>query len=326
MKSNLEKIDLVSIVLITYNHEKFIAEAIESIIRQKCSFKIELLIAEDCSTDNTREIVVAYAKKYPDIIKVLKRDKNMGATKNLYDAYMKCSGKYIAQLEGDDYWTDTEKLQKQYDFLEKNKEYICVTHLHGNINMKGEKIISKGWHGKPGRYTIKEFREENVMVGHTGTFFFRNFLKEDKEKYAIIYQAHDFMGDITLSFMLLLQGPIFCMEDEMSVQRIIKTKDGTNWGSVNNKRDLEYETIEYSMNLLQWEKKYYELEKSSINRMHKNVYLALAHLKNHPGKRSRDLLKMSFMQDVKKTEIIPFFIGMRWHKFKEKFRRVNNKR
>lgn len=310
----MECADLVSVVLITYNHEKFVGEAIESIIGQKCPFKIELLIAEDCSTDNTREVILKYADKYPDIIKVLKRKKNMGPTRNLYDAYTNCTGKYIAQLEGDDYWTDMKKLQKQYNFLERNKEYVCVTHLHENIDSEGKKAVSGRWHGKAGRYTIEDFRKGEITIGHTGTFFFRNFLRANKEKYEILYKAHDFIGDITLSLIILLQGPIFCMEDVMSIQRIVKTENGTNWGSVRDKRDLEYETIEYSMNLLRWEKDYDYLTISGINQMHKNIYLALAYLKNHPGQKSRELLKRAFEQDIKKMGIIPFFIHMRMKK------------
>lgn len=309
--------DLVSVVLITYNHEKFIGKAIESIINQDCSFKIELLIAEDCSTDNTLKVVLEYAEKYSDVIKVLKRKKNLGATKNLYDAYTKCAGKYIAQLEGDDYWTDMRKLQKQYDFLERNKEYICVTHLHGNVDQEGNKVISEEWHGRPGKYTIDEFRKGNITIGHTGTFFFRNFLKEDWEKCKIIYQAHDFIGDITLSLIILQQGPVYCMKDVMSVLRVVRKEDGTNWGSVRNRRDLEYEMIEYSMNLLQWEKKYNCLAGSSIENMHKNVYLALAYLKNNPGEKGRRLLRRAFQQDVKKIGIIQFFINMRIKRLKK---------
>lgn len=315
----MEYSNLVSVVLITYNHEEFIGTAIESIINQKCTFKIELLIAEDCSTDKTRQIVMEYEKKYPDIIKVLKREKNMGPTKNAYDAYTKCNGKYIAQLEGDDYWTDTEKLQKQFDFLEKNKDYIGVTHLHEEVDRKGQKIGGKKWRGNEGKYTIDDYRKENIMIGHTGTFFFRNIIKENAEKYKIIYQAHDFMGDITLGLILLLNGPIYCMGEIMSVWRNVKIEDGTNWRSESVRRDLEFETLDYSMNLLQWEKEYYTLAKSSIKRMHKNIYLALAYLKAHPGEKGRNLLKRAFTQDVKKPGIIPFFIYMRWQKLRRKF-------
>lgn len=313
----IESEELVSVVIVTYNHEEFISQAIESVLSQECTFRVELLIAEDCSTDNTKSIALKYAEEYPDLIKVLEREKNLGPTRNGYDAYIKCSGKYIATLDGDDYWTDVKKLQKQYDFLEQNKKYVGVTHLHGEVDQNGEKVMSTGWQGRSGEYTIDEFRKGNIEIGHSSTFFIKNIFKEDREKYKIIYQAHDYMGDITLSFVLLMQGPVYCMEEKMSVLRGRLVEGGTNWGSVSRTRDMEYESIEYSMRLLQWEKKYYGLTDSSINRMHKNVYLALAYSKTHPGEKGKKLLKDAFKQDVKKLRIIPFFINMRKNKIKK---------
>ncbi len=307
--------DLVSVVLITYNHENFIERAIDSIICQKSSFKIELLIAEDCSTDNTRQIVMDYADRYPKIIRALLREKNLGPTKNLYDAYQKCSGKYIAQLEGDDYWTDPEKLQKQYDFLEKNKEYICVTHRHTDIDRDGE-IFFGTWNGKSGKHTLEDFVQGNIMIGHFGTYFYRNIFIEDKEKYKIIYKAHDYMGDVTLSLILLLQGPVYCMNEKMSVYRNMDIKGGSNWRSVNTERDMEYESIVYSSKLLQWVKQFYGLTDIGIDYMHKNIYLSVAYLKDHPGRKGIKLLKRVYMQDDKKRDIIRFFISMRKKKLK----------
>jgi len=122
----LSKTPLVSVKMITYNHEPFIAQAIEGVLMQKTDFPIELIIGEDCSTDRTREIVVDYQKKHPDIIRVIISDKNVGMHKNGQRSEKVCRGKYIAYCEGDDYWIEPLKLQKQVDFLEANPDYGMV--------------------------------------------------------------------------------------------------------------------------------------------------------------------------------------------------------
>jgi len=112
--------------MVTYNHENFISQAIEGVLMQKTKFPIELIIGEDCSTDNTRKICLEYKEKYPDRIKLLLPEKNLGAQQNFLETVNVCQGKYIALCEGDDYWTDSYKLQKQVDFLEANEDYGFV--------------------------------------------------------------------------------------------------------------------------------------------------------------------------------------------------------
>lgn len=121
---------LVSIVTITYNHEPWISKAIEGVLMQKVGFPIEYIIAEDCSTDGTRKICEQYAQKYPDIIKLLPSDKNYGTVENEHRAFMVAKGKYIATCEGDDYWTDPLKLQKQVEFLEAHPDYSVTFHRY----------------------------------------------------------------------------------------------------------------------------------------------------------------------------------------------------
>ena len=125
---------IVSVCMITYNHENFIREAINGVLIQKTDFPIELIIGEDCSTDNTRKIVAEYALKYPDIIQPLLPEKNLGMMKNSIETMQAASGKYIALCEGDDYWTDPYKLQKQVDFLEANEDFAICFHKANVIN------------------------------------------------------------------------------------------------------------------------------------------------------------------------------------------------
>jgi len=106
---------MVSVVCITYNHGRFIREAIESFLMQETNFKVEILIGEDCSTDGTREIVFDYKKKYPDLIRVITSDPNVGMKANGFRTLNAARGKYIALFEGDDYWEDPYKLENKFN-------------------------------------------------------------------------------------------------------------------------------------------------------------------------------------------------------------------
>lgn len=119
---------LVSIRVATYNHEKFIAQCIEGILMQRADFPYEVVIGEDCSTDKTREIVLAYEKKYPDMIRVLTSERNIGPARNNLRIQQSCRGKYHAMCEGDDYWIDPLKLQKQVDFMEAHPDVTLCFH------------------------------------------------------------------------------------------------------------------------------------------------------------------------------------------------------
>ncbi len=125
---NVSTIPKVSVVMIAYNLEKYLAEAIESVLMQKVNFSYELVIGEDCSTDNTRAIALDYRARYPEIIKVLLPKKNQGLTPNCVATHNACSGEYIALLDGDDYWTDINKLQSQIDFLDTHTDFSASAH------------------------------------------------------------------------------------------------------------------------------------------------------------------------------------------------------
>ena len=121
----------VSVMIITYNHEKYIAQALESVLMQQTDFHLEINVIEDASTDRTQEIVMRYVRQYPDIVKPFFNAKNIGfkvTQKNFYRGYLTLTGDYLAILEGDDYWTSPHKLQKQVDFLEANPDFAMCGH------------------------------------------------------------------------------------------------------------------------------------------------------------------------------------------------------
>ncbi|MBI5189392.1 MAG: glycosyltransferase [Nitrospirae bacterium] len=138
----------VSVHTITYNHEKYVAQSLDSILMQEADFEYEIVIGEDCSTDRTRDIVLDYQRRYPDRVRVLPRDKNLGMHRNWADTYRNCRGEYIAVLEGDDFWTSPHKLQKQADFLDANPDFAACFHnadyLYEDGSIQGKKVVPRG--------------------------------------------------------------------------------------------------------------------------------------------------------------------------------------
>jgi glycosyltransferase involved in cell wall biosynthesis len=118
----------VSIVCISYNQEKYIEQAIKSFLMQKHDFVLEIIISDDASTDGTQKIISDYSNKHPKLIKTILRNKNVGIQENLIGALKYADGKYIALCEGDDYWTDPNKIQKQYEVLESNNNVSLCFH------------------------------------------------------------------------------------------------------------------------------------------------------------------------------------------------------
>jgi len=133
----------VSVIMITYGHEKYIKEAIEGVLIQECDFEVELIIADDCSPDNTETIVNQLKNKNNNgnRINYTKHNLNKGASSNFTWALQQAKGKYIAVCEGDDYWIDPLKLQKQVDFLENNTDYSMCFHNAKRVNLITDEVI-----------------------------------------------------------------------------------------------------------------------------------------------------------------------------------------
>ena len=127
MQSNEEN-PVVSVICVTYNHEAYIDKALNGFVSQITDFPFEVIVADDCSTDSNQIIIQDYADRYPAIIKPILRTKNLGANSNYYDAVLSAKGEFIATCDGDDYWTDEKKLQKQVDFLTAHPDFAICCH------------------------------------------------------------------------------------------------------------------------------------------------------------------------------------------------------
>ncbi|MEA3499583.1 MAG: glycosyltransferase [Candidatus Marinimicrobia bacterium] len=203
----------VSVSMITYNHEQYISKAIEGVLIQKTNFKFELVIGEDCSTDSTREIVFDYANKYSDIIKVIVSKENVGMQKNDLRTYKKCQGKYIAFCEGDDYWTDPHKLQKQVDFLESNSEYSMCSHEVKTIFEGG--VEPRDPFVKPLRSaSFEEIIDRGLFIPSLSMVFRRSAIPELPDWYLKLWEGHH-----PLIYMATQSGKNYHFDDIMAVKR-----------------------------------------------------------------------------------------------------------
>ena len=210
---------LVSVCMITYNHAPYIAEAIEGVMMQKCNFQFELIIGEDCSTDDTRTIVLQYKEKFPNKIRLLLREENLGMERNFIETMQATKGKYIALCEGDDYWTDSYKLQKQVDFLEKNPDVGLVAHRLKVFNQNSG-IFSEDWLGYlfengNDEYEITLSEYFRIWANHPCTVMFRTSMYDMEDaKYFTYYR------DVHVFFNILLHGRLVCFSDCAAVYRI----------------------------------------------------------------------------------------------------------
>lgn len=207
---------MVSISCITYNHQKFIGEAIEGFLMQKTDFAIEILIYDDASTDGTADIVREYEKQHPELIKPIYQRINQYSQVRRISAifvWPNCSGKYIALCDGDDYWTDPLKLQKQVDFLE-NHEYCAGTFHETQSLYEEDKSVGKIY-GKdvPNKlYTIDTI--STLAPFHTSSFVFRKSALEKPE-----LNSNIFSGDMATFSMISKSGYLQKIPGTMSVYR-----------------------------------------------------------------------------------------------------------
>ena len=229
----------VSVIVITYNQEKYIGHTLESIVSQKTNFDYEILVGEDKSPDSTAKIVREYAQKYPDRIVPYIREKNYGMVNNFVDLLSRAQGEYYAFLEGDDYWIDENKLQKQVDFMDAHPEYaacfgkIIIVDQDDKRNEEMEKYSSY-WQGN-GDYTIKDLEYNYKLPGQTGSAVYRKGMLDRAHEMALKagFEENRFC-DIYMVIMALSQGKIYCLDDVISAYRYIVAPDSGTWSSEND--------------------------------------------------------------------------------------------
>jgi glycosyltransferase involved in cell wall biosynthesis len=206
---------LVSVDMITYKHEQYIAQAIEGVLMQQTNFNYELVIANDCSPDNTDAIVKHYINHHPKghLIKYFRHEMNLGMQKNGLFAVQQCYGKYIALCEGDDYWTDPLKLQKQVDFMEANPEVSLCGHS-GSV-LKDDFVNEYYSSFKKQQYfTLMDLIRCNPFL--TASVCFRQSVLPLPDWY---FKVHG-IGDYSLYYCARLKGELALLPDNMCIYRV----------------------------------------------------------------------------------------------------------
>jgi glycosyltransferase involved in cell wall biosynthesis len=220
---------LLSVCLITYNHKDYIVQAIEGVLMQKVNFSFELIIADDFSTDGTREIILDYEKKFPSLISLILQPNNVGPLKNWLDLINKPNTKFIAYFEGDDYWTDPYKLQKQVDFLENNKEFVLCYHDVNILYPDGSLKVDFIEKTKKAESSIYDLAIWGNYI-HTCSIVFRNFVLTISEKNKL------YLCDYLLYMHLTKYGKIKKMPEKMAVYRY----GNGIWSSSINKKKQKF--------------------------------------------------------------------------------------
>lgn len=223
---------MVSIIIMTYGHEKFIKESIDGVLMQECNFDVELIIANDCSPDNSDFIIKEIIKSSPksNCIKYTRHAENKGMQSNFIWAYEQCKGKYIAMCEGDDYWTDPLKLQKQVNFLESNLDYVLCFHKVDVLKSSG-KVVSDFITRIPENYECREVFLKNGNYMHTPSVMFRNYLIKFPDLFKFSPE-----GDFLLYVLLTKYGKIGYMKDVMAIYRY-------NVGTISRSKNKYFENI-----------------------------------------------------------------------------------
>lgn len=232
----------VSVVICTYGQAEYLPRLLDSVVNQKTNFKFEVMVDDDCSPDNTRQIILAYQEKYPDIIFPSLRDVNVRATKNQYMMLRRARGKYIATVDGDDYWVDMEKLQYQYDFMESHPEYICM-YCNSMVitSLDGKQMHPRRDITEPMIFTYENwmnFHFFDRMPNSDDTLFCRNFfVSAPEEEVDIIYKAHDMEQDQTLALIFYGKGPVYVDPRIVSHHRSIVDPSKENFQSLEARTD-----------------------------------------------------------------------------------------
>jgi glycosyltransferase involved in cell wall biosynthesis len=212
----------ISILLITYNHEKYIAQAIEGILMQETEYEYEINVIEDCSTDKTQEVVMRYVEKYPHIVKPYFNKKNIGhkvTQKNFYRGFKTMSGEYLAILEGDDYWTSPHKLQKQVAFLEANLDFAICAHNTVKVYEDGSQAPHRFlyWGQQPDKDIQDAVRMRSFF--HTTGLIYRNVFKGIPPKQF----RNKWSCDIFIFIAHAQFGKIHHLDEDMAIYRAHST-------------------------------------------------------------------------------------------------------
>lgn len=317
---------LVSVQCITYNHENYIAQALDGFLMQKTNFPFEVIVHDDASSDRTADIVREYERKYPKIIKAIYQTENQyskrdGSIRRIMNEA--CKGKYLAFCEGDDYWIDENKLQMQVDFLEKNPEYSAYFSNVEGIDADGRLFdyVYKVFPLYKTQSILKEDTHYYSLIGQLATCMVRSdlYLKE------VVKAKVRANGDLLLSAIVRAKGNVYYSEKQLARYRITFT--GDSWTARTYQKDLAVfyymvhkELLDFSENILK--KKYHD----GHYKLAKIILLkAIVFIKKHNKDDFKELIELLSMYEHKimfpiHCLIILFGKLLKFDKFRKKLK------
>lgn len=223
----------LSILLITYNQEKYVKECLESILMQRIPFDVEIVMLDDCSTDSTLLIADQILKQSRHNYRILTNDQNIGISKNYQKGFKECKGDFIAVIEGDDYWTDPERLAKHVTFLESHRE--CVMSYNRIIYYYEDsmRFVVHEWNGKEDfdYVTTSQLAVRNC-IGNLSACVFRNSVIQKLSQDLFDLEIADWMLGMALGQF----GLIAHLKEAMSVYRI---HSGGQWSRMSSKEMIQ---------------------------------------------------------------------------------------
>lgn len=212
----------VSVCILTYYHEKYIRQTLDSVLSQITDYTFEIVISDDCSKDKTVEILSEYETKYPGIVIVNKNTENIGIPKNIFLARCLCKGRYIVQLGGDDYWINNRKIQLQAEFLDNNPEYVAVC---SKVECRYDDdttpfAILPSFNEVNKEYTVEDF-EKGKNINTHGLMMRNLFLSEDGRNYFRQAQkVSEKVDDAVDNLLLLKKGKVYTIDEVTDVYRV----------------------------------------------------------------------------------------------------------
>ena len=233
---------MVSIYCLAYNHEDYIKNALEGFVNQKVNFRYEVFVHDDASTDNTPKIIKEYSEKYPNIIIPIFQETNQYSNGGrIVQRFIrdKMHGKYIGVCEGDDYWTDPNKLQKQIDFLEEHTDYVACVHESTVLNCINGKTSVVNGRKENYTITIEDVIKSGNCAYQISSLIYRKYLFDNRPS---CLRTKSF-GDYSLALHLANSGKVYYMADNMSTYRLM-SKNSWTYKSYTNK-DMEKRLYPY---------------------------------------------------------------------------------
>lgn len=314
---------MVSVCCLAYNHSKYIRKCLDGFVNQKTNFTFEVLIHDDASTDGTQDIIREYEEKYPNIIKPIYQTENqyskhIGINKTFQ--YPRVKGKYIAFCEGDDYWTDSYKLQKQFDILECNPD--CSLCVHGvncvsengiltentfpEIKIASHKFLSKEWL----ELYFKIFR-----LTQTSSFFIRGVLLDDMIPEPPLFMAASPVGDKALALLCIAKGNVYYIDEFMSAYRLC-SQGSWSEGRISWSDEMKKTFVEKTIKTLEEYNKYtnFEFEDLIDYAIRKEEYWY--YLVNHEYKEVLKLKYRQFFKDLSFKEKVYAYLKFMGNKRK----------